>query len=185
MLNSNWYDLYVTEYYKCKKCGKIESTVRDNLCDGCSGRASLKLVLSKLKKDTEVQDTLNRTNYEHDKMMDRVIPPYVANQPWELLLNASLGLAGEGGEVADETKKVKYHGHPMDKDKYINELGDIVFYVKMACRALNITMEEVMKKNIEKLNKRYPNGFSTQDSLDRKDTKGPGYGVPANTEKGV
>ena len=85
------------------------------------------------------------------------------------LLNAALGLAGESGEVADHVKKYLFHDHPLDREKLILELGDLQWYIMQACYALNTNIEAVMSANITKLEARYPNGFSSQASLDRKD----------------
>lgn len=81
----------------------------------------------------------------------------------------ALGLTGEAGEVADIIKKHFYHGRPMDKDKLKKELGDVLWYLSMCARDLGFTLEEVAEANIEKLRKRYPNGFSHEDSRARKD----------------
>lgn len=83
------------------------------------------------------------------------------------LLNAVLGLAGEAGEVADLYKKFLIHGHELNKEKLILELGDIRWYLELACECLGTTVEEIELKNVEKLRKRYPEGFSTRASLNR------------------
>ncbi len=82
-----------------------------------------------------------------------------------------LGLVGESGEVADQIKKVLYHGHPVDKDKLSAELGDVLWYVAALCTKLGLSMSDVMAGNVEKLRKRYPQGFSFSASRDRVDTK--------------
>lgn len=90
----------------------------------------------------------------------------------QAILEAALGLNGESGEVADIIKKSVFGGHPMDKDKLVLELGDIFWYLAEAAHGLGITLDEIMKRNIEKLEARYPtNKFSTADSIARKDVK--------------
>lgn len=81
--------------------------------------------------------------------------------------NAVLGLAGESGEVADYYKKVKYHSHPLDQEKIIKELGDIMWYVALAAHSLGVTLDDVARINVKKLEKRYPNGFKPEDSINR------------------
>ena len=81
--------------------------------------------------------------------------------------NAGLGLTGEAGEVADLIKKFVMHGHTLEKDKLIKELGDVRWYLELACILAGTTMEEVEQRNIEKLMARYPNGFSTEASINR------------------
>lgn len=86
----------------------------------------------------------------------------------ELLGNVGLGLSGEAGEVADLIKKHLYHGHDLNKEKLINELGDVRWYLEVAAHAIGTTVEEIEAKNVEKLEKRYPNGFSKEASINRK-----------------
>ena len=83
--------------------------------------------------------------------------------------NYTMGLAGEVGEYVDIIKKEMYHGHPEDREKKVNELGDIMHYLAGQCTLWDITMEEVVTANIMKLSKRYVDGFSTQASIERKD----------------
>ena len=86
----------------------------------------------------------------------------------QVLLNGMMGLCGESGEAIDLLKKHLCHGHDLDKDKLILELGDIAWYLAVAAYALDISLEEVLTLNIEKLKKRYPDGFSKENSINRK-----------------
>lgn len=83
------------------------------------------------------------------------------------LANYTLGLVCEAGEVGDIIKKHIYHQHDLDKEKIISELGDVMWYLNNICNVLDISIEEVAKSNIEKLIRRYPNGFSKNDSINR------------------
>jgi NTP pyrophosphatase (non-canonical NTP hydrolase) len=141
----------------------------------------------------------------------------------ERLENAALGLIGEAGEIADLIKKHRHHGHPLDRDKVIDECGDLLWYVAQMCSVLEYeisygfvgkkgfglsigvyalrlgrnvgivaeqvdreyrhidtsvvgaflddhidsTLDEAQQRNIEKLRRRYPNGFSSEASLNR------------------
>ena len=80
---------------------------------------------------------------------------------------AGLGLAGEAGEVVDYLKKVIGHGHKLEKDKLVKELGDVLWYVAEICSAIKVDMGDVAQHNIDKLKKRYPDGFSTERSVNR------------------
>ena len=51
----------------------------------------------------------------------------------------------------------------------IEEVGDILWYIANLCNVNKITMKECMDANVEKLRKRYPNGFSIKDALERVD----------------
>lgn len=85
----------------------------------------------------------------------------------DLIVNAALGLSGEVGEVNDLLKKHLFQGHELNKEELINELGDIAWYLAEAATALDIPLEEILKRNIEKLKKRYPDGFSSEKSINR------------------
>lgn len=85
----------------------------------------------------------------------------------DLILNGILGLCGEAGEVSDHIKKYMFQGHELDQDKLVNELGDVCWYIAILASGLNVDLETVMKKNIEKLQRRYPDGFDTERSLHR------------------
>ena len=78
------------------------------------------------------------------------------------LLTAALGLTGEAGEFADHVKKIFFHGKAYDDDRreaMILELGDIMWYVMQACEALEVSLEEVVYDNVDKLSERHPAGF--------------------------
>jgi NTP pyrophosphatase (non-canonical NTP hydrolase) len=85
----------------------------------------------------------------------------------EALSMAALGLAGESGECADYVKKHLYHGHPLDRDKAVKELGDVLWYVAIMAKEIGVELSEVAEKNIAKLRARYPEGFSTERSMNR------------------
>lgn len=83
------------------------------------------------------------------------------------LFNGVLGLAGEAGECADLVKKHCYQdARPIDDD-LIDELGDVLWYVAETAAALGVSLEEVAVRNVEKLKKRYPEGFEAERSLHR------------------
>lgn len=81
----------------------------------------------------------------------------------------ALGLPEEAGEVVGILKKAWCHGHPLDKEKLVKELGDCLWYLSMLARLNGVSMSEVASKNIEKLKKRYPDGFSKEASINRKE----------------
>jgi NTP pyrophosphatase (non-canonical NTP hydrolase) len=81
-----------------------------------------------------------------------------------------MGLAGESGEVVDYLKKVVHHGHELDQDKLEKELGDVLWYLSQVAKLYNIPLARIAQLNIAKLQKRFPNGFNTEDSLRRVDT---------------
>lgn len=82
---------------------------------------------------------------------------------------AALGLAGESGECADHVKKHLFHGHPLDKEKLKKEIGDVMWYIAILSKEIGFPLSAVVEANVAKLRARYPDGFSTVDSLARKD----------------
>lgn len=85
------------------------------------------------------------------------------------LINYGLGVAGEAGEVADLIKKSQFHGHDISKDEVKKELGDVMWYVSNIARLAGLSLEEIAQGNIDKLKRRYPEGFSTERSINRAD----------------
>ncbi len=78
-----------------------------------------------------------------------------------------MGLTGEAGEVADLVKKGIYHGHGIDMVHLERELGDVCWYIAQICSVCGFDLGTVMSCNIEKLRKRYPEGFTEERSLHR------------------
>ena len=79
----------------------------------------------------------------------------------ERLLTAGVGINAEGGEFLEIVKKMVFQGKPWNEDNrehLIIELGDIMWYVAQATLALGVTFEEVLERNVKKLEKRYPGG---------------------------
>ncbi len=85
----------------------------------------------------------------------------------EILINSVMGLCGESGEAIDLVKKHLYQGHELNKERFAKELGDIAWYLAEAAHAINMDLDDIFKMNIEKLEKRYPNGFNQNNSINR------------------
>ncbi len=83
------------------------------------------------------------------------------------LNNYVFGLVGEVGEVVDLLKKFFFHGHEIDSTRLKSELGDILWYVSAVASLFNLDLQEIAQGNIEKLEKRYPEGFSAEASKER------------------
>ena len=88
------------------------------------------------------------------------------------LQHAAYGLATETGEFIDPVKKHQFYGKPLDTENLIEELGDILWYAALACDSLQISMEDVAIRNIEKLTKRYPDKFTQEAAILRADKQG-------------
>ena len=85
----------------------------------------------------------------------------------DVLINGVMGLCGESGEAIDIVKKHLHQGHELDREKLAKELGDIAWYLAETAWALDIPLEEILQGNIDKLKKRFPEGFSTERSIMR------------------
>lgn len=102
---------------------------------------------------------------EYQKLAMRTLNPKIEKK--ELILNASMGLCGESGEVIDSVKKHLFQGHDLDDEKLIKELGDVAWYLAEAATALNVNLSEILEKNIKKLEIRFPDGFNSNRSINR------------------
>ena len=106
---------------------------------------------------------------EYQKLAMTTLNKELSNE--QALLNGCMGLCGESGEVIDLLKKHLSQGHDLNKEKMIEEIGDVTWYIAEIAYALNVDLETVLTKNIEKLKKRYPEGFSVERSLNRENEK--------------
>ena len=93
--------------------------------------------------------------------------------PTERLLTAAVGMSAEAGEFTEIVKKIIFQGKAVNEENLFHlkrELGDIMWYVSQACIGLDISLEEVIQMNFEKLSARYPEGaFSIERSENRKE----------------
>lgn len=85
-----------------------------------------------------------------------------------LTYHALHGMASEVGEIHSLFQK-KYQGHEIDMDHMEKELGDLLWFVSEFATAMGWKLDDVATKNIDKLKKRYPNGFEEYYSLHRKE----------------
>ena len=80
-----------------------------------------------------------------------------------------LGIVSEAGELADAAKKAVGYGQYVDMDNVVEELGDLLFYLTGMAEYCGYTLEDLMEDNTDKLKKRYPNGYTDKDAIERKD----------------
>lgn len=83
------------------------------------------------------------------------------------LMQGLMGLCGESGEALDILKKVIFQGHELDRQHLASELGDVAWYLAVSADALGFSLNEIFRMNIEKLRKRYPEGFDSERSKER------------------
>lgn len=87
------------------------------------------------------------------------------------ICNASMGLAGETGELVDLFKKMIHHHHLVDPDKLVKEIGDVLYYLEVLCHYVGTTQDEAKARVIQKLRVRYPDGFDVVQSVNRDEGK--------------
>lgn len=80
-----------------------------------------------------------------------------------------IGLQDELGEIAGPLKKHLWHGHELDLAHVQDEIGDVLWYLATLCNTLDISLSETLVRNIEKVARRYPHGFSSDRSRNRSD----------------
>lgn len=102
---------------------------------------------------------------DYQKLAMSTLNPALSER--DVLMDSALGLCSESGEVADLLKKHLMQGHPFDRIKFARELGDVAWYIAEAATAMGMDLEEILRMNIEKLKRRYPEGFDVEKSIHR------------------
>ena len=127
-----------------------------------------------LKKYEEfVNAVTSDESKDGDAFTHRIADLYYQNFPTERMLTAAVGLSAEAGEFTEIVKKILFQGKPVNDENLFHlkrELGDVMWYVMQACMGLNISLEEVIEMNVDKLKARYPGGeFDVHYSENRKE----------------
>lgn len=116
--------------------------------------------------NNEYQKNAEKFNNPSDSLSVRL-----SNKNIQTLLHAQMGISGEAGELADVIKKHIMYGKELDVNHIKEECGDVLWYMSILLTEIGANFNEIMEINIKKLSKRYPNGFSEADALDRKDKR--------------
>ena len=103
---------------------------------------------------------------EYQKLAMTTLNPALSEK--EVLLNGVMGLCGESGEAIDLVKKWMMQGHELDKAHLAKELGDVAWYLAETATAIGYDLETILQANIDKLKARYPEGFTADRSMHRK-----------------
>lgn len=85
------------------------------------------------------------------------------------LLHTTMGIATEAGEVLDILKKDIFYNREFDREHFLKELGDVLWYLTMAADIVGSNLETVMDMNVAKLAARYPEKFTTDLANNRKE----------------
>jgi len=94
------------------------------------------------------------------------------NQPLEAkwkarLLHSVLGCGDEIGELIKLVKDNLYYDKEITLTELKEEYGDLLWFVSLGLDAIGASIEEVMKMNIAKLHKRYPDKFTHDKAVNR------------------
>ena len=104
---------------------------------------------------------------EYQKLAMTTLNPNLSKK--DILINGVMGLCGEAGEAIDIVKKHLAQGHPLDREKLLKELGDIAWYLAEVATVLGYDLEDILQANIDKLRKRFPEGFEVERSIYREE----------------
>ena len=102
---------------------------------------------------------------EYQQLAMKTLNPELSKK--DVLINGVMGLCGESGEAIDIVKKWLAQGHELDKEHLAKELGDIAWYLAEAATALDADLDDILAGNIDKLRRRYPEGFDADKSIHR------------------
>ena len=92
---------------------------------------------------------------------DRVVSLDEKGANIERLLTGAVGINSEGGEIMEIVKKLIFQGKKWDEDTIYHlkrELGDVMWYITQCLIALDVSIDEIIAMNVDKLEKRYPGG---------------------------
>ena len=108
-----------------------------------------------------VRQTTSPASSEYPKLVDRLNQLEGQGADVSRLMTAAFGMSAEAGEFTEVVKKIFLQGKPYTEENVFHmkrELGDLCWYLAQACMALNISFEEVLEMNYQKLSARYPEG---------------------------
>ena len=118
--------------------------------------------------------SINTVNSGHSELVSNTFKHIDGRGGVEELKHACFGIMGEVGELVDAVKKHVYYGKELDLANVIEELGDIEYYLEALSQNLGLSRENILTKNLDKLNKRYPNEVFTNEAAiaraDKEDT---------------
>jgi NTP pyrophosphatase (non-canonical NTP hydrolase) len=109
-----------------------------------------------------IRSAVRTESKDFDSIADRMTTKEVIR-----LNHAAMGMVTEAAEFLDVLKKHIYYGKTIDKVNLAEEIGDLCWYMAIACDELHVDLEDIMETNIAKLKARYPNKFTSEDAINR------------------
>ena len=122
-----------------------------------------------------VNGITSEATVDSDTFIDRLAEFQDGDMIWsqpQRLLTGGIGICSEGGELLDLVKKLLFQGKeptPEMREKIKLELGDVMWYVQQVLIWGGWSLNEVLAENINKLDGRYPEGFSVDKSENREE----------------
>ena len=117
-------------------------------------------ILGKINKPLEPSDEMSELK-DYQELCKKTAKKFESTE--KEILTWGLGITGEAGDVASCIKKT--YAHDNDQRAGIREnLGDTMWYMAMICNFYGWNMDDVLKENIDKLKKRYPEGFKIENA---------------------
>jgi NTP pyrophosphatase (non-canonical NTP hydrolase) len=117
-----------------------------------------------MSNTTPYQQFVNSIVKQGDEIV-RQLTPQQAH-----LLHMAVGVSGEAGELLDAVKKHCVYQKQIDLDNIKEEAGDILFYLTGLLNELDMSIEDCIIANREKLSKRYASGsYSNEQAIARAD----------------
>jgi NTP pyrophosphatase (non-canonical NTP hydrolase) len=115
-----------------------------------------------------MDNTLN--DYQEAALRTAKVFPATTFTPLQMdMLHAALGVGSDAGELQDAIKKHLIYGKPLDRANVIEEIGDVMWFLCLMCRAIDISLEDIAQANIAKLILRYPEKYSDEAAIARGD----------------
>ena len=108
-----------------------------------------------------VRQTTSPASSEYPKLVERLNELEGQGADVSRLMTAAFGMSAEAGEFTEVVKKIFLQGKPYNEENVFHmkrELGDLCWYLAQACMALDISFEQVLEMNYQKLSARYPEG---------------------------
>ena len=122
-----------------------------------------------MKLNQNDRENLHRMHQTESKLKETMVGSDVPYTEAGRREHSIYGIIGEAGEIVDLVKKHKWQGHELDVHEVALELGDLFWYGSLLASAIGYELGTVMQMNEEKLRERYPEGFSKDRSINRKE----------------
>lgn len=153
---------------KCSECPLAVGEIKHCLVTDLYGYAFIpcdwSIDLTEADPIGKANATASLTLNDYQRMARRTAG---TKQNYEKMEESLFGLSGEVGELCDHYKKHKHQGHVLSYDHMAEEAGDVMRYLAEIADALGTTLEDIARRNIDKLLKRYPDGFDPERSINR------------------